>query len=167
MKHLASVSLLFLAVVLPACSSSEDAVRPQVDTYSYPDADFSGVLDHDYYTTVADTVDIALKEDVPGRRYLRSSNPEYVPPRYEGGREAFVQTLRSVTSEFTCPVRGVVYVSALLDREGEVHAPQLSGGIHEACDARALDVMRHIEMRPARLDGQPVSTMITQPIRFD
>ena len=156
---------LLVILLIGGCASSS-VERPEVDPQPYPDANFSGVLDHDYYTTVIDEVDLEAKEKEEGVRYVRSSNPAFQPPQVVGGQAALRDTIAAVTRGFTCPVRGTVYVSALLDRDGNVHVPQLRAGIHEACDQRALEVMKRTRLQPATLEGEPVSMLYTLPVTF-
>ncbi len=154
-----------LLLGLVGCASSSGS-RPQVDPEPYPDASFSGVLNHSYYVTVSRGTRLAEKDPKEGVRYVKSDDPAFQALEIVGGKEAILDTLNMVTQGFTCPVRGTVYVSALLDRDGEVWAPQLRAGIREACDQKALEVIQRLELRPARLQGEQVSVLFTLPVAF-
>jgi len=161
-----SLSIFFCLCVLFGCASSS-TTRPKVETEPYPDAEFSGVLDHDYYVTVSGNTDPSDKQKKEGVRYVRSDNPDFEPPDIVGGREVIQDTLETVTKGFTCPVRGTVYVSALLDRQGEVRAPQLRAGINKRCDKKALEVMKRIQLQSATFEGEPISVLFTLPVTFE
>lgn len=158
-------SAIFALTLLVGCASSSSS-RPQVDPEPYPDASFSGVLDHSYYVTVPRGTSLAEKEPKDGVRYVKTNDPAFQTLEIVGGREAIQDTLDRINQGFVCPVRGTVYVSALLDREGTVRAPQPRAGIHEACDQKALEVIQRLQLRPARLEGKPISVLFTLPVAF-
>lgn len=64
-------------------------------------------------------------------------------------------------------VSGVVYVSFIINSQGEVKDITLAKGIDEDCDKEALRVVGKMpNWKPGRQNGQAVSVRFTLPIRF-
>ena len=157
-----SLGLLLLA---SGCSSSASVDRPEVETTSVEGAtDFAGVVEGGYYTPVLDGEDPASKEPIPGVRYVRRG--EYEGPSVVGGQTAIRNALSRVTSGFTCPVRGRVYVIAMISDTGDALSPRVTGSIHPDCDARALTAFTQLRFSPARSGGEAVAMPLTLPVHF-
>ena len=161
------LSCLTLAV-LAGCATSSPADRPEVETnFRQGSADWSGLIDADYYIPqIADT-DLSSLPDKPGARYVRVDEPGYSGVTVEGGMQAVREARSRVMSGFTCPVRGQVFVGALIDASGQSHSPRVTGGIHPDCDAKALELFNSLSYVPAQVGGQPVAMGLGLPVRFD
>jgi hypothetical protein len=60
-----------------------------------------------------------------------------------------------------------VEITFLLDPNANRIAPRTSGSIHPNCDAAALAaVVAAMRFTPATVDGVPVTTQLTIPVRF-
>lgn len=148
-----------------ACSSSNSVSRPEVETSSVEGAtDFAGVIEGDYYTSVLDGEDPDLKPSIPGVRYVRRG--EYEGPSVVGGQAAIRSALGRVMSGFTCPVRGRVYVIAMISNSGAALSPRVTGSIHPDCDSRALTAFSQLRFEPARTEGEQVAMPLTLPVHF-
>ena len=157
---LASLSLLVLLGA--GCSASSSTSRPEAETTLVEDAnDFSGVVDGDYYTPLREGEEpVAL----PGVRYVRVG--DYTGPSVAGGQAAVRRALGETLSGFTCPVRGRVFVMAMISATGEALAPRVNGSINPECDARALAVFSRLRFVPAQVGGGAVAMPLTIPVTF-
>lgn len=92
-------------------------------------------------------------------------------PVYEGGLDAMYKFIKKHTrypkSAKSLRVEGTVYVSFVVDGDGNVRDVRVVRGIHRACDAEAVRVIGMLsEWRGGRQNGVPVDVRMVLPIKF-
>ena len=168
LRSLTTLLCCFALVAFVGCAASSSADRPEVETnFRQGSADYTGLIDDDYYIPQTADTDMSNLPDRPGVRYVRVDEPGYSAVTVEGGMQAVREARSRVMSGFTCPVRGQVFVGALIDASGQSHEPRVTGGIHPDCDAKALELFNSLTYVPAQVSGQPVAMGLGLPVRFD
>jgi periplasmic protein TonB len=104
---------------------------------------------------------------VPPRIYDRTE----IMPSYTGGMEAMMKYLqRNVHYPAIArrmEVEGAVYVSFIIDMNGQVTNAAIVKGISKECDAEALRVIANMPAwSPGKQGGAPVMVRMILPIRF-
>ncbi|MGZ5446020.1 MAG: TonB family protein [Thermoanaerobaculia bacterium] len=84
-----------------------------------------------------------------------------------GGADTAPVLLHRVDPITHWPVRGVVIVEAIIDRQGVVCSAVVLRSVRPDLDAAALAAVRQWRFVPAQLRGQPVQTAFNITIRFD
>lgn len=65
-------------------------------------------------------------------------------------------------------IEGTVYLSFVVDKEGNIQNPEILRGIEKNCDAEALRLVENSpKWTPGEKDGVPVESIMRMPIRFD
>lgn len=98
------------------------------------------------------------------------SNAE-VMPEYKGGNEALFaylgENIQYPKEALTDSLEGVVYVSFIIDKMGEVTEAKVLKGVDERLDAVALEVVSSMpQWTPGKDKGKPVAVQYNIPIRF-
>lgn len=93
-------------------------------------------------------------------------------PEYPGGPKALAQFISAninyPAKARAANIRGRVYVSFVIERNGEVNGLQVIRGIGGGCDEEAIRVLRGTTpWKPGTVAGKPVRTAITIPVNFD
>ncbi len=79
----------------------------------------------------------------------------------------FNDSLRYPLQHFTDSIEGVVVVGFAIDKDGAIIDTQVLESLGEEFDQEALRVIRGMpEWTPAKLDGQPVRSKLSIPLRF-
>lgn len=92
-------------------------------------------------------------------------------PEYPGGQKALAQFISSNThypaKARSTGIEGRVYVSFIVERNGEVNGLQVIRGIGGGCDEEAIRVLRATTpWKPGTVGGKPVRTAYTIPVNF-
>ncbi len=81
--------------------------------------------------------------------------------------------LRALSSQINYPeiarkagIEGRVFVSFVVDEQGNVESPEVVRGIGGGCDEEALRVAQLAKFVPEQQEGEPVRRRITIPIQF-
>lgn len=93
-------------------------------------------------------------------------------PEYEGGEKALLKYLTKNTVYPKIPkengVSGVVYVSFVVDKEGEVTNVKVERSVDPYLDKEAVRVVSSLKKyKPGKQRGKPVAVAFTLPIRFE
>lgn len=93
-------------------------------------------------------------------------------PEYEGGEKALLNYLMKNTKYPEIPkqngVSGVVYVSFVVDRTGEVTNVKVERSVDPYLDKEAIRVVSSLKnYKPGKQRGKPVAVAFTLPIRFE
>jgi len=161
-------TLLLATALYSGCAASQHAERPHADTdFTGGRAGFDGLIAGDYYVPQPADVHLGSLPEQPGTQYVSMGDPGFRPVGVEGGVPAVQAAVGRAAAGITCPVRGRVFVSALIDSSGTARGPRVAGGTHPTCDARALDAYRSLQFTPAQLDGRAVAMPLTIPISFE
>lgn len=115
---------------------SDDAFENQVATAPAPEATDSGMV----YEVVTD-------------------NPVLI-----GGRESL--NIVYPDAAIKANVEGRVFLSFVIDEEGNVHNPKVVRGIGSGCDEEAVRAISQVKFTPALVDGQPVKVKMSFAILF-
>ena len=92
-------------------------------------------------------------------------------PTYPGGDEAFFQFIASNTKyppeAKKRGVTGVVYVSYIVNTQGNVQDVRVVRGVDPLLDAEAVRVVKKLKgFSPGMQRGKPVNVQFTLPVRF-
>ena len=79
--------------------------------------------------------------------------------------------VRTIAPEYPTELRrdgvsGVVMVKCTIDEQGNVVDPQVEKSSNGAFEQPALAALKKWKFKPAKLDGAPVITKVTIPIKF-
>jgi TonB family protein len=93
------------------------------------------------------------------------------PAEYRGGLSALARdvkaTLNYPKSARRAGIEGTVFVSFIVDQEGDIREAKVVKSVSPDCDAEALSVMRTLKRWiPGESHGRPVKTRFVLPIRF-
>lgn len=139
---------LMVALLITGCASTSDSKRPRVEA-KLREYSFDHVPNVTKYT-----------------EEIRDS-PSFEPQVLIGGLESVGERLQALNNITPCPVRGRVSVNFVVDEEGSVIDPQTALGIHEVCDAIAVEAVRPAKFIPAKIDGQPIRLQVSLPMTFN
>ena len=84
-----------------------------------------------------------------------------------GGLNALQQEVNKRLAKTDCPVRGKVTLVYVVDEKGEVLDAATAAGIHETCDAIAVDAVKQMTFVPARKNGQTVKIRMGSSVVFN
>ena len=87
-------------------------------------------------------------------------------PEIEGGIKAIQKIIKYPLKAKALGVQGVVYVQFIVDEKGVVLEPKLIKKLGAGCDEEALRVLKKIKFKPGYVNGKPVKSRFTLPIRF-
>lgn len=98
------------------------------------------------------------------------SNAE-VMPEYKGGNEALFaylgEKIQYPKEALADSLEGIVYVSFIIDKTGEVTEAKVLKGVDERLDAVALEVVSSMpQWTPGKDKGKPVAVQYNIPIKF-
>lgn len=63
-------------------------------------------------------------------------------------------------------VEGRVFLSFVIDEEGNVHNPEVIRGIGSGCDEEAVRAISQVKFKPGRVEGRPVKVKMSFAILF-
>ncbi len=94
-----------------------------------------------------------------------------VMPHYIGGEQAMVRfvqrTIHYPASARRTGVDGRVFVSFIIDRDGNIKSAEVIRGLSADCDAEALRLVKAMpRWEPGRFNDMPVAVKMVLPIRF-
>lgn len=117
--------------------------------------------------------------DVPASEWAGGSAPDSMQiftivedmPTFPGGVQELLKylgrTMRYPRTAQNAGISGVVYVTFVVDENGNVTNPRVSRGIGGGCDEEAIRVVKAMpQWEPGRQRGQPVRVQYNLPIRF-
>lgn len=84
-----------------------------------------------------------------------------------GGLNALQQEVNKRLAKTDCPVRGKVTLVYVVGEKGEVIDAATAAGIHETCDAIAVDAVKEMTFVPARKNGQTVKITMGSSVAFN
>lgn len=92
-------------------------------------------------------------------------------PEFPGGTDALYKfigkNMRYPESAKRMNVEGRVFVSFVIEKDGSVTDVQVMKGIHQACDAEAIRVIKSIPAwKAGKQNGRPVRVRFSLPIQF-
>ncbi|MDZ7401045.1 MAG: M56 family metallopeptidase [candidate division KSB1 bacterium] len=89
------------------------------------------------------------------------------PPIPEEGFEAIQKNLVYPESARVAKIEGMVIVNVHINDQGEVRETKVfSSTVDDACNNAAMEAIRSVKWKPAKLKGKPVDTWIHVPVRF-
>jgi len=148
-----------------------DDLRPEI-TPPATDADVSGELG-DIDIPGDDIVDGG---NTTGTGTGATTGPDIVMvpevmPHYIGGEQAMVRfvqrTIHYPASARRTGVDGRVFVSFIIDRDGNIKSAEVIRGLSADCDAEALRLVKAMpRWEPGRFNNMPVAVKMVLPIRF-
>ncbi|MCO5264059.1 MAG: TonB family protein [Lentimicrobium sp.] len=97
--------------------------------------------------------------------------PFYEHPQFSGGEE---QRIRYLVDNIKYPrkarrmnISGMVYLTFLVRKSGEVTDVEIVRGVHPLLDEEAMRVVKKMPpWKPGKQDGKPVNTRFNMPIKF-
>jgi protein TonB len=94
-----------------------------------------------------------------------------VLPEYVGGYGALMndirENMRYPKSARRLGIEGVVYISMVIDPEGNIVEPRVLRGISQDCDDVALEAVRKLKkFNPGRVKDRTVYVRFVLPIKF-
>lgn len=85
---------------------------------------------------------------------------------FPGGEEARTRFINS-NIKYSEKISGIVYVTFIINENGEVKNAKVSRGINDIADAEALRIINMMpKWIPAKQAGKPVAQQFTMPIKF-
>ena len=63
-------------------------------------------------------------------------------------------------------IEGRVYVTVIIDSTGKLICPKVLKGLGYGCDEEALRVVTNTKFTPTIYKGNPITAVVTLPIRF-
>ena len=87
-------------------------------------------------------------------------------PELIGGLRDLQQRVRYPTSALVHGVQGNVIVSFIVDEEGTVSEPRISGSVSYAIAQAAMEAVTQSSFTPGIKDGKPVKVKMTMPVTF-
>ncbi|MDX1942592.1 MAG: energy transducer TonB [Saprospiraceae bacterium] len=97
---------------------------------------------------------------------LTDGMPE-VPAHFPGGLGALNQFIHA-RSTYIAKERGIIIVSFLVNKNGEVEAPKITESLNAKCDREMLQIISLMpDWTPARNAGVIVPVQVNLPIIFD
>jgi TonB family protein len=97
--------------------------------------------------------------------------PMQVMPEFPGGEKRMLQwlamNLRYPKTTRKEKAQGLVFISFVVDKQGNIINPEVIRGFHADADAEALYVVKGMPTwKPGLLEGKPMPVRYTLPIRF-
>lgn len=90
------------------------------------------------------------------------------PPIPEEGFEAIHEKLIYSESARAAKIEGMVIVTVHINDQGEVRETKVfSSTVDDACNNAAMEAIRSVKWKPAKLKGKPVDTWIHVPVKFN
>ncbi|MBX2971573.1 MAG: energy transducer TonB [Flavobacteriales bacterium] len=92
-------------------------------------------------------------------------------PSFPGGEAALFKflekTMKYPPMAIDAGIKGVVYVTFVVDEKGKVREPKVLRGIGGGCDEEAIRVVKSMpDWEPGKQRGKPVRVQYNMPIRF-
>ena len=87
-------------------------------------------------------------------------------PKLMGGMEALSAEVQYPEFAKKAGIQGRVFVRFVVDKNGDVRAPEITRGVHELLDQEALRAVQQMEFEPGRQRGQAVNVQMALPITF-
>jgi len=92
-------------------------------------------------------------------------------PRFPGGEKARVEYLleniKYPKELLDSNIQGTVYVSFIIDKEGEVRDPKVLRGVHQKLDDISIEAVENMpDWSPGKREGEAVNLKFNMPIRF-
>jgi TonB family protein len=93
-------------------------------------------------------------------------------PRFPGGDEArikyMVENIRYPEAARKNGIKGTVYISFIVEKDGKISTVKVIRGIGGGCDEEAFRVIQNMPYwEPGKQKGEPVRTILNIPIKFD
>ena len=87
-------------------------------------------------------------------------------PVLRGGMQQLMQKINYPSIAVKAGVEGRVFVSFVIDQNGDVKNAQVIRGIGAGCDEEALRVIRQAKFEPGRQNGKAVNVKMSMPVMF-
>ena len=87
-------------------------------------------------------------------------------PTPVGGIYAIAKNVKYPESAKKAKIEGVVMLSAVIDKNGNPENIKVIKSVGHGCDEAAIYAVKETKFKPGILDGKPVATQITIPIKF-
>ena len=116
-------------------------------------------------------IDTTIDKDLEKSGSGQEKDVELKMPTFPGGEEALLKFVMANTNypreAKKSKIRGKVYVSFIVDKEGKVKDAVVKKGIGGGCDEEALRVVQMMpQWIPGTQDGRPVDVKFNLPIPF-
>ena len=116
-------------------------------------------------------IDTTIDKDLEKSGSGQEKDVELKMPTFPGGEEALLKFVMANTNypreARKSKIRGKVYVSFIVDKEGKVKDAVVKKGIGGGCDEEALRVVQMMpQWIPGTQDGRPVDVKFNLPIPF-
>ena len=126
--------------------------------------------------TVEGPGDIIFEEPPPEISAIKEPEPAIFTvveqkPEFPGGNKALFEFLgkhtRYPSSAVSNGIEGTVYMSFVIDANGQISNIEVQKGLSEDCDKEAVRVIRSMPAwKPGKQGGRPVAVRFTLPFRF-
>lgn len=87
-------------------------------------------------------------------------------PKIVGGLQAVYKKIEYPREALSQGIEGHVYITFIVDKQGNVLQPEVLRGIGGGCGQAAIEAIKEVEFKPGRQNGKPVKVKFSLPINF-